>query len=226
VRIAWRAADADGDPLTADLLYSPDGGRAWLPLKVGDAKGEFVFDAAEVPASRGLNGRFRVDVSDGMNSTEFELSQSFRFGTGTPPDVHVIGPNSASTVKQGATVFFHGSAWDFEDQLLPDGSIEWSSSLDGPLGTGRQLVRRNLSVGTHTITLRGTDSSGLWSERAIQLAVTAREFNRGDLDGDGVIGAADLATMLSEWGGPGLSDLDLDGVVGGPDLALLLARWG
>lgn len=230
VRIAWSASDADGDALTADLLYSPDGGNAWLPLKVGHTSstggGEFVFDSSEVPASRGRNAKFRVDVSDGMNSTDFEVQQSFAMGNGAPPDVHVIGPNSNTTFRQAATVFLHGSAWDLDDQLLPDGAIEWTSSIDGALGTGRQLVVRDLSVGTHTITLRGTDSGGLFTEKTVTVTITAREFNSGDFDGDGSIGAADLTVLLSEWGGTGLSDFNLDGVVDASDLATLLSRWG
>jgi len=47
----------------------------------------------------------------------------------------------------------------------------------------------------------------------------------GDLDGDGVVGAVDLAMLLSQWGGIGSGDLDGDGHVGAGDLALLLAAW-
>jgi hypothetical protein len=48
-----------------------------------------------------------------------------------------------------------------------------------------------------------------------------------DLDGDGQVGASDLATLLGSWGqlgGP--ADLDSDGSVGAPDLASLLGSWG
>jgi hypothetical protein len=53
-----------------------------------------------------------------------------------------------------------------------------------------------------------------------------------DLDGDGVVGAGDLAICLGQWGqtsgktGPPLADLDGDGVVGAGDLAMLLSAWG
>ena len=50
-----------------------------------------------------------------------------------------------------------------------------------------------------------------------------------DLDGDGSVGAADLATLLAAWdtGGKGLpEDLNDDGVVDAADLTLLLSRWG
>ena len=48
----------------------------------------------------------------------------------------------------------------------------------------------------------------------------------GDIDGDGIVGATDLATLLADWGPQGgASDLDGDGSVGAPDLAALLALW-
>ena len=52
----------------------------------------------------------------------------------------------------------------------------------------------------------------------------------GDVDGDGVVNAADLAALLAAWGAcvagdacP--ADLDADGSVGAADLAALLAAW-
>ena len=57
----------------------------------------------------------------------------------------------------------------------------------------------------------------------------------GDIDGNGVVGAADLGALLNAWGpvDPGLpfdplapdADLDGDGEVGAPDLAMLLGSW-
>lgn len=47
----------------------------------------------------------------------------------------------------------------------------------------------------------------------------------GDVDGDGIVGAADLAILLGQWGGKGSADIDGDGVVGAADLAILLGAW-
>lgn len=47
----------------------------------------------------------------------------------------------------------------------------------------------------------------------------------GDLNGDGVVGASDLAILLGMWTGSGIADLDGDGVVGPADLALLIGAW-
>lgn len=47
----------------------------------------------------------------------------------------------------------------------------------------------------------------------------------GDLDGDGSVGAADLAILLGQWGGSGSADFDNDGSVGAADLAVMLGLW-
>jgi hypothetical protein len=52
-----------------------------------------------------------------------------------------------------------------------------------------------------------------------------------DLDGDGQVGAADLAILLGSWGLCGdcedcPADLDGDCTVGAADLATLLGNWG
>jgi hypothetical protein len=47
-----------------------------------------------------------------------------------------------------------------------------------------------------------------------------------DLDGDQVVGGADLSILLGNWDGTGDGDLNGDGFVGGGDLAGMLAAWG
>jgi hypothetical protein len=54
----------------------------------------------------------------------------------------------------------------------------------------------------------------------------------GDIDGDGGVGGADLAVLLSNWGprtsaaASIASDLDGSGTIDAGDLALLLSAWG
>ncbi len=55
--------------------------------------------------------------------------------------------------------------------------------------------------------------------------------NPADLDGDGIVGGADLAILLSAWGDCGncaacVADLTGDCTVGGADLSVLLSAWG
>ncbi|MDX1744472.1 MAG: Ig-like domain-containing protein, partial [Halobacteriales archaeon] len=74
------------------------------------------------------------------------------------------------TVSAGTAVTFTGSASDTEDGDL-SGTIEWSSDLDGSLGTGAS-VGATLSLGTHTITASVTDTQGQTSTSSISLSVT------------------------------------------------------
>ena len=47
-----------------------------------------------------------------------------------------------------------------------------------------------------------------------------------DLNGDWLVGGADLGVLLAQWGGPGTADFDGDGIVGGSDIGRMLAAWG
>jgi len=48
----------------------------------------------------------------------------------------------------------------------------------------------------------------------------------GDVNGDGLVNASDLAELLAQWGGPGTADINSSGTVDGLDLAILLGNWG
>jgi 1,4-alpha-glucan branching enzyme len=50
--------------------------------------------------------------------------------------------------------------------------------------------------------------------------------SRFDLNGDWLVGGADLGITLAQWGGPGTADFNGDGIVNGADLAPLLGAWG
>lgn len=63
------------------------------------------------------------------------------------------------------------------------------------------------------------------SDRNGDLVPDACQLPSADLDGDGDVGAADLAILLGAWGTPG-ADLDGDGTTGAADLAILLGAWG
>jgi hypothetical protein len=59
------------------------------------------------------------------------------------------------------------------------------------------------------------------------IAITVGSAPRqGDINGDGIVNAIDLASLLAQWGGPGSADINLSGLVDGLDLAILLGNWG
>jgi hypothetical protein len=233
IAVRWTAVDADGDRLRANLLYSPDGGNAWFPVAVNqeaDPTGgevETRFLAANLPRSHGESGLLRLRVTDGLNQSDFEWPMGMMIGGGSPPDVHIISPNTNVAYPRHAHIVLHASGWDVDDQLLPDSAFTWTSNLQGPIATGRLLASRALNPGTHVLTLRGTDTDGLFAERSVTVTIFERSVRSADLDGSGAVGPEDLAQLLGAWNAAGTprEDLDLDGSVGPSDLAQLLSAW-
>ncbi|TMA49592.1 MAG: DNRLRE domain-containing protein, partial [Deltaproteobacteria bacterium] len=77
----------------------------------------------------------------------------------TAPVVNIAAPAPNATVNIGAPVTFTGRATDAESGDL-SGQIQWTSNLDGTLGTGASITVAHLQPGTHTITAAVTDVNG------------------------------------------------------------------
>jgi hypothetical protein len=89
----------------------------------------------------------------------------------TAPTVTISAPANSSSDVQGTPVTFSGSATDKEDGNL-SARLSWTSSIDGNLGTGSSFSK-TLSLGTHTITARVTDSGGTTTSSSVTVTVTA-----------------------------------------------------
>ncbi len=155
--VSWTAADADGDPLTATVLYSRDGGATYAPL-IDHVSGNRV----TIPANQlgyTTQGKVRVIVDDGVLTAQAE-SQGFFTAPNQPPLVQILSPAGNSTVAFGPALNLSAAASDFEDGALPESAFRWSSSLDGPLATGIAADVELQSIGVHIITLEVVDSNG------------------------------------------------------------------
>jgi hypothetical protein len=86
------------------------------------------------------------------------------------PTVSIASPKAGSSVGEGTTVTFSGSATDPEDGTLSS-RLTWNSSVDGPLGIGSS-VSRALSAGSHTVTAEVADSAGALGSRTVTFTVT------------------------------------------------------
>lgn len=49
--------------------------------------------------------------------------------------------------------------------------MQWSSSLDGSLGSGAEFPVAGLSLGVHTITVTATDGQGASASASVQVTV-------------------------------------------------------
>lgn len=77
-----------------------------------------------------------------------------------PPVVAITSPAPDSFITEGDSLQLTGSAMMGETPLA-DPFLRWESSLDGFLGNGASLSVSGLSVGSHTLTLTGTNAGNL-----------------------------------------------------------------
>ncbi len=87
-----------------------------------------------------------------------------------PPNAVITAPANNTLVYVGAPVAFTATATDASaNDLAPTG--QWSSSINGVLGTGASLTTDALSLGVHIITLSVEDGDGLTAFAQILLRV-------------------------------------------------------
>ncbi|MEM1184418.1 MAG: Ig-like domain-containing protein [Planctomycetota bacterium] len=88
------------------------------------------------------------------------------------PSASISSPGNGATFAEGDSVSFSGSASDAEDGNI-SGSLSWTSSLDGAIGSGGTFSTSLLSVGTHSITASVSDSGGLSDSDSITVTIDA-----------------------------------------------------
>ncbi|HUU26356.1 MAG TPA: YncE family protein [archaeon] len=92
-------------------------------------------------------------------------------GANTAPQVQIITPTEGAEFGPGAAVLLQGTARDAEEGLLGPDAFVWSSSLDGPLGTGAVKLVENLSAGGHTIYLTASDALGAADRDSVRIVI-------------------------------------------------------
>ncbi len=94
-------------------------------------------------------------------------------GSNTAPAVSIQSPASGSSNLFGAIVSFNGEAADAQDGDVTT-SLVWTSSIDGPIGTGGAFSTSSLSVGQHRVTATATDSNSAKHSASITITVAPR----------------------------------------------------
>ena len=168
VLFAWYVEDLDADQLTYTLLYTPDG-EHWQVLTAGLTEPSYEVFLDTLPG--GDTPVFQVIAFDGTRAAS-ALSAPIPPPPGMQPTLLADGTVlSGATVPSGADVWLQATAFDPEDRTLSGDAISWSSSLDGELGTGSELVVDDLSAGSHVITATVTDSDGLTDTSSFELEI-------------------------------------------------------
>ena len=191
------------------------------------------------------NGSSTPQFASFLPSTGWDYIQSQASGASTYYSFRVHEPiDEASIVatwfRQVATNFSSFNVQNFDLRLwrasggalqsisgesgvgvFSSGNVESKSTIDNT----EHLYLRDLAAGDYVLELRRVPGT----QSLLPVVVSwymPRTTPAADLNGDGIVGAADLAILLSQWGGPGSGYLNGDGIVGGPDMAALLSVWG
>ncbi len=143
-----------------------------------------------------------VDLFD--PNPEWKLASDTVTIGNTPPTATITIPSNGSSYTQGESITFSGSGYDAEDGTLSGGSLVWTSSIDGQIGTGTSFTKSDLSVGMQTITLTATDSEGATGNASLNITITETatplSITTTSLS-SGTVGVSYPATNLSATGG-------------------------
>ena len=119
------------------------------------------------------SGKRVAEAFNGVPGAAPQLQISFATPSGNnAPIVQVAAPLDDAIFNQGDAIAFTGSAADIQQGDLSS-SIEWISDIDGSLGTGAVLNVNDLSIGSHSISARVTDSGGLIGSTGLTVGVIA-----------------------------------------------------
>jgi hypothetical protein len=165
--ISWSGSDADGDELRYTLRYSPDG-SSWYVIALDEPGSGWQLASIDgLPGS--TSGRVEVIVSDGFNTASDVFDGVIV--PGKAPRIFIQSPEPAGSVTGNGPVMFVAFAQDAEDGLLDPESVEWTSDVDGRLGSGGELIVDPVSItpGLHQVTASVTDSSGMNAEASINI---------------------------------------------------------
>lgn len=88
-----------------------------------------------------------------------------------PPEAFILLPKTGNSFFSDQLIQFRGSSFDWDEQI-PEDKMVWKSSIDGELGSGKELIK-SLSQGLHLITLTVTDTFDLTGEKSIMVRIAA-----------------------------------------------------
>jgi hypothetical protein len=114
---------------------------------------------------------FQVLTSSGMRTG---VATSAPFAIAPRPRQPLIIFPKPGTVRQGDPVHLFGVTGGPGGSSARPTGLTWSSSIDGYLGSGSQLVVHTLSPGTHRVALSGDDRMGGVGSDSVVVTVQPR----------------------------------------------------
>lgn len=166
IAVGWAATGARDSSARYTLRYSNDGGRTWFVLAADLTQKEYTVDLDELPG--GDECVLQVTAASGLR-TGIATSESFQVAR-KPRAIEILSPKNGDVVYASQSVSFFGFSQSLEGSGDSDG-LNWSSSIDGYLGSGNQVIPSTLTPGRHRITLSGDDGMGGETSKSIYIRV-------------------------------------------------------
>jgi hypothetical protein len=166
VSVVWVASDADGDALSFVVQYSADDGASWSTLVTDWPSTSYTFPRVALRAT--TIGRMRILASDGLNGASDDSDATF-IVSNHPPQVMITPRPPSFSGEQ--MLLLEATAYDPDEGLLDEATLQWSSDRDGALGSGSPLLATAamLSSGVHLLTAQVTDAAGASGAASIRV---------------------------------------------------------
>jgi hypothetical protein len=162
VSLTWRSPAEDA---RASLGYSNDGGATWQPLALPTREETVVFDASTLPG--GDRCLLELAVTDGFETTRVQSGEYEVKPKGWV--LWILAPAAGASLRPDAPVLLAAQGYQVEERRASFDGIAWTSSLDGGLGEGAQVMAA-LSAGDHTIAATMLDAAA----KAVELARSSK----------------------------------------------------
>jgi hypothetical protein len=144
VSVFWRSPQKGA---MASLGYSNDNGITWSPLSLPTMSETITFNAIELPG--GTECLLELTVTDGFETTRLQSQKYFVKPKGWV--LWILSPDMGIVLLPGESVLLAAQGYHLEERRPSFNEIIWTSSIDGGLGRGAQVMA-TLSTGEHTIT--------------------------------------------------------------------------
>jgi len=151
----------------------------------------------------GATGTLDANTNFGFNMLTLSVAEVQLPAPNILPEATWLSPRSLCEFIRFEPITCRGIGTDNEDGNLTN--LSWSSSINGVLGSGTNLVVSNLTAGTHTLTLTVTDSA--FGEDTDTITLNILE----DSAGNGLPDTWETTFWPSSSSGGGANDSDGDG---------------
>ena len=160
VKVTWQVSggqsSSESGAYTSLVRYSNDAGRSWRAIAPRTEGLAMDVDLDALPG--GEDCRFQVLVTSGIR-TGMAISAPFQVPE-KEVGVFILPPEGGSVSTLGENVVLVGEAYSPELGSVSPGDLQWSSNLQGDLGSGHELNLDRLQPGEHILTLSAPGTGG------------------------------------------------------------------